>query len=379
MRMTMEKKIKVLMVVFNLSVANGVSSYVMNYFRNLNHNLIQMDFVIYNKQDTPYIKEIEETGGHVFLIPSIQNIKNHLAESKRIIKEGNYDIVHDNILILSYFIMRYAKAYGVPVRILHSHSSKLSGSKIKAIRNRIFMPLLFKNTNYFIACSRSAGEGMFRKKPFRIVPNVISADKLSFSNSTRMKLRNKFHVNNKFVMGSLGRLSIEKNPIYAFEIALKVKEIIPNFEYWWIGSGRLRQEAELFIKKHHAENFIKLFGNRTDVSDLYQAMDLFFLPSHFEGLPVTGLEAQAAGLPCLVSDTVSNEFVYTNQVFFFSLKNTVESVCGIIQQIKADMGTKPREEGKAELLSSPFSDEDSGQHLISIYRQFLSQKMNLYI
>lgn len=375
----MEKKIKVLMVVFNLSVANGVSSYVMNYFRNLNHNLIQMDFVIYNKQDTPYIKEIEETGGHVFLIPSIQNIKNHLAESKRIIKEGNYDIVHDNILILSYFIMRYAKAYGVPVRILHSHSSKLSGSKIKAIRNRIFMPLLFKNTNYFIACSRSAGEGMFRKKPFRIVPNVISADKLSFSNSTRMKLRNKFHVNNKFVMGSLGRLSIEKNPIYAFEIALKVKEIIPNFEYWWIGSGRLRQEAELFIKKHHAENFIKLFGNRTDVSDLYQAMDLFFLPSHFEGLPVTGLEAQAAGLPCLVSDTVSNEFVYTNQVFFFSLKNTVESVCGIIQQIKADMGTKPREEGKAELLSSPFSDEDSGQHLISIYRQFLSQKMNLYI
>lgn len=379
MRMTMEKKIKVLMVVFNLSVANGVSSYVMNYFRNLNHNLIQMDFVIYNKQDTPYIKEIEETGGHVFLIPSIQNIKNHLAESKRIIKEGNYDIVHDNILILSYFIMRYAKAYGVPVRILHSHSSKLSGSKIKAIRNRIFMPLLFKNTNYFIACSRSAGEGMFRKKPFRIVPNVISADKLSFSNSTRMKLRNKFHVNNKFVMGSVGRLSIEKNPIYAFEIALKVKEIIPNFEYWWIGSGRLRQEAELFIKKHHAENFIKLFGNRTDVSDLYQAMDLFFLPSHFEGLPVTGLEAQAAGLPCLVSDTVSNEFVYTNQVFFFSLKNTVESVCGIIQQIKADMGTKPREEGKAELLSSPFSDEDSGQHLISIYRQFLSQKMNLYI
>lgn len=338
-----------------------------------------MDFVIYNKQDTPYIKEIEETGGHVFLIPSIQNIKNHLAESKRIIKEGNYDIVHDNILILSYFIMRYAKAYGVPVRILHSHSSKLSGSKIKAIRNRIFMPLLFKNTNYFIACSRSAGEGMFRKKPFRIVPNVISADKLSFSNSTRMKLRNKFHVNNKFVMGSVGRLSIEKNPIYAFEIALKVKEIIPNFEYWWIGSGRLRQEAELFIKKHHAENFIKLFGNRTDVSDLYQAMDLFFLPSHFEGLPVTGLEAQAAGLPCLVSDTVSNEFVYTNQVFFFSLKNTVESVCGIIQQIKADMGTKPREEGKAELLSSPFSDEDSGQHLISIYRQFLSQKMNLYI
>lgn len=371
----MKHKLKILMILHNLSVINGVSSYVMNYFRNLNHDLIQMDFVIYSNRDTPYIKEIEEKGGHVFLIPPLRNIRNHLKVSEHIIKEEHYDIVHDNILTLSYFVMYYAKVYGVPVRILHSHSSKLSGSKIKAIRNRIFMPMLFKNTTHFIACSKSAGIRMFGNREFKIVPNVISAEKFSFCNSTRIKIRSMFHANDKFVMGSVGRLAIEKNPIYAFKIALKTKKVIPNFEYWWIGDGVLRQQAESFIQEHRAESFIKLLGSRTDVSDLYQAMDLFFLPSHFEGLPVTGLEAQAAGLPCLVSDTVSDEFVYTDQVFFFSLKNTVDSVCGIIQKIQNDMGIKPREEGKADLLSSPFSDENAGQQLMSIYKKFLNPKM----
>lgn len=367
-------KMRVLMVLFNLAVANGVSSYVMNYFRTLNHDRVQMDFVIYSRAETPYEQEIKKAGGHIYLIPSIRNLRKHKMISEEIIREGHYDIVHDNILILSYFVMHYAKIYGVPVRILHSHSSKLSGSKIKAIRNRIFMPLLLKNTNHFIACSKSAGVGMFGNREFKIVPNVISAEKLSFNNCTRAKFRNLFHVNDKFVMGSVGRLAVEKNPIYAFEIALKAKKVIPNLEYWWIGDGVLRKQAESFIQEHHAKNFIKLFGNRTDVSELYQAMDMFFLPSYFEGLPVTGLEAQAAGLPCLVSNTVSDEFVYTDQVSFFSLKDSDENVCGLIQKIQTDISTMPRTNSKIRLLCSPFSDKNAGQQLISIYSDFLSQK-----
>lgn len=107
--MTMEQKIKVLMVVFNLSVANGVSSYVMNYFRNLDHNKIIMDFVVYQDVETPYYKEIRNYGGHIFKIPSIKNLYSHMNVSRKIILQGHYDIVHDNILILSCFIMHYAK------------------------------------------------------------------------------------------------------------------------------------------------------------------------------------------------------------------------------------------------------------------------------
>lgn len=367
----MERKMRVLMVLFNLAVANGVSSYVMNYFRTLNHDRVQMDFVIYSKVETPYDQEIKKAGSHIYLIPSILSIKQHKAVSKKIIREGHYDVVHDNILILSYFIMHYAKTYDVPVRILHSHSSKLSGSPIKAVRNRIFMPLLFHNANHFIACSESAGKGMFGEKEFRIVPNVVSADKLSFNMDQRARIRSGFHVEDKFIMGSVGRLDIEKNPLYAFKLALRVKELIPEFEYWWIGNGVLKSQAELFVKENHAERYIKLFGNRTDVPALYQAMDMFFLPSHFEGLPVTGLEAQAAGLPCLVSDTVSNEFVYTDQVMFFSLQDPVEKVCHIIQQMKCESDNLQREKSKGKLLSSPFSDRGAGQKLMSIYENLL--------
>lgn len=367
----MGKQMKVLMIVFNLSVANGVSSFVMNYFRKLDHNTIIMDFVVYQDVETPYKKEILQAGGKIHVIPSIKNIRQHIKESKKVIIDGQYDIVHDNILILSYFIMHYARVYDVPVRILHSHSSKLSGSPIKAVRNRIFMPLLFHNANHFIACSKSAGKGMFGEKEFRIIPNVVSADKLSFNKDQRARIRSGFHVEDKFIMGSVGRLDIEKNPLYAFKLALRVKELIPEFEYWWIGNGVLKSQAELFVKENHAESYIKLFGNRTDVPKLYQAMDMFFLPSYFEGLPVTGLEAQAAGLPCLVSDTVSNEFVYTDQVMFFSLQDPVEKVCHIIQQMKGESDNLQREKSKGKLLSSPFSDRGAGQKLMSIYENLL--------
>ena len=246
----MERKMRVLMVLFNLAVANGVSSYVMNYFRTLNHDQVQMDFVMYSRAETPYEQEIKKAGGHIFLIPSIRNLRKHKMISEEVIREGHYDIVHDNILILNYFIMHYARVYGVPVRILHSHSSKLSGSPIKAVRNRMLMPLLFHNANHFIACSELAGKGMFGEKEFRIVPNVVSADKLSFKKDHRARIRSGFHVEDKLIMGSVGRLDIEKNPLYAFKLALRVKELIPEFEYWWIGNGDMDRQVKDYAEKN---------------------------------------------------------------------------------------------------------------------------------
>lgn len=370
----MEKKIKVLMVVFNLSVANGVSSYVMNYFRNLDHNKIIMDFVVYQDVETPYSKEIIDNGGHIFKVPSIKNLYSHMNTSKKIICQGQYDIVHDNILILSYFIMHYAKVYGVPVRILHSHNSKLGETRYKEFRNRLFMPLLLGTVTDYFACSDFAAKGMFGHRSYTFIPNVISPNRFSFNSRKRQSLREKFHVDNKLVIGTVARLAYQKNPFYAVEVIAELYKRNQNIEYWWIGDGDLHNQIKKKIHHKRLDNVIKLWGHQNNIVDLYQAMDMFFLPSVFEGLPVTAIEAQATGLPCLVSDTVSNEFVYTNQVFFFSLKNSVENVCDIIQQIQSDMRTKTREEGKTRLFSSPFSNENAGQQLTSIYRKLLKQK-----
>lgn len=372
--MTMEKKIKVLMVVFNLSVANGVSSYVMNYFRNLDHNKIIMDFVVYQDVETPYSKEIIDNGGHIFKVPSIKNLYSHMNTSKKIICQGQYDIVHDNILILSYFIMHYAKKYKVPVRILHSHSSRFSGSKYKALRNKIFMPFLLHTITDKFACSKAAARGMFHDSNCILVPNVVSSQNFSFDVSMREKIRQKMKVQNQFVIGSVGRMAIEKNPIFAIKTIIELAQVIPNLQYWWIGDGPLMDEVKTLIMDNQANQYIRLFGNRNDVADLYQAMDIFFLPSLFEGLPVTALEAQAAGLQCLVSDTVSNEFVYTDLVTFFSLNDDTKKVIDIIYSL---LGKKyNRSMYTRYLQESRFSDINAGAKLFQIYHDIIKKGEN---
>lgn len=369
----MERKLRILMVLFNLAVANGVSSFVMNYFRKLNHSNVQIDFVVYSKVESPYVDEIENAGGKIYLIPSIRNIFQHITVSKKIIEEGHYDIVHDNILILSYFIMKYAKDYHVPVRILHSHNSKLGETRYKEIRNRLFMPLLLGMVTDRFACSDLAAKGMFHDKPYTFIPNVISPQKYFFNKGKRCNLRKRFHVDDKFIIGTVARLAYQKNPFYAIDIIGELYKLNPQIEYWWIGDGPLYSQVENRIHQKGLENVIKLLGRRNDTAGLYQAMDMFFLPSLFEGLPVTALEAQATGLPCLVSDTVSQEFVYTDQVSFFSLQDSVDKVCCMIQQVQAKADERRRETSKVKLLSSPFSDKGAGEQLTLVYKRLLSQ------
>lgn len=367
----MAKKIKVLMVVVNLSVANGVSSYVMNYFRAIDHEKIHMDFVIYQDINTPYYDEIQAKGSRIFILPSLRDIQLHMKAAEKVIVDGQYDIIHDNILLPSYFIMYYAKKHNVSVRILHSHSSRLSGSKLKALRNRIFLPLLLNTTTNRIACSKAAAEGMFCTRDCPIIPNVVSAQKYSFNLNVRSEIRHKMNAEQKLVLGSVGRMAVEKNPIFAIQVVIEAKRTIPNLEYWWIGDGPLMQKAKDFVATNHAEKYIKLLGNRSDVYRFYQAMDIFFLPSFFEGLPVTGLEAQAAGLPCIVSDTISDEFVYTDLVHFFSLSKGSNDVVNVAKEIMNQV--HDRTIYSQQLLASKFSDQNAGKMLLRIYQDFLNR------
>lgn len=366
----MEKKLKVLMVVFNLSVANGVSSYVMNYFRNLDHEKIDMDFVAYQDVGTPYYKEIEENGGKVFILPSIRNTQKHLQAAKKVILEGQYDIVHDNILILSYFLMNYAKKYGVPVRIIHSHNSRLGETKYKEIRNKIFMPLLLSQMNTYFACSDLAAKGMFGNATYTFVPNVISSEKIHYDSDIRNIFRTRFNADNKIVIGTVGRLAYQKNPFYALEVIAELYKINPRIQYWWIGDGPLENEVKEYVHKLGLDGVVRLLGRRADVEKLYQAMDIFFLPSKFEGLPVTGVEAQAMGLPCIVSDTITKEFVYTDLVKFISIQKQPAVNAEIIASV--DIQTLQRTKYRRNLEESVFIDKNAGSFLLDIYHRLYS-------
>ena len=368
----MKDKLKVLMVVFNLSVANGVSSYVMNYYRKLNHEKIAMDFVVYQDMDTPYYAEIEKNGDHIFKIPSIRNIKEHIHISKSIIHDGQYDIVHDNILILSYFMMYYAKKFKVPVRILHSHNSRLGETKYKEIRNKMFMPLLLAQVNTYFACSDLAAKGMFGNASYTFVPNVISSERINYDETVRSAVRKYFDVDNKFVIGTVGRLVYQKNPFYAIDVIAELYKKNLDIQYWWIGDGPLENEVENYAHELGLDDVVKFLGRRSDVAKLYQAMDVFFLPSKFEGLPVTGVEAQAVGLPCVVSDIITKEFVYTNLVKFISIHQNPSYVAEVINTVNVEQ--KKRKKYQESFLKSCFSDFGAGESMMESYIRVLEEK-----
>ena len=362
-------RVKVLLLVPNLRVANGVSSFVINYYREIKKDSISIDFALYSDRPSPYYNEIRSNGNKIFILPSIKSLGKHLATCQSILENGQYDIVHDNTLHVSIPMMWCAKNKGTPVRILHSHNTKLGETQQKEVRNRLFLPLLRGLATDYAACSELAGEAMFGQKPFDIIPNVISSDNYRFDAKKRQIVREQMNAGRKYIIGTVGRLAEQKNPFFAVEVIKKLHEEMPDTEYWWIGSGDLDNQIKEYIESCGALNYIKLLGSRNDVLDFYQAMDCFFLPSMFEGLPVTGVEAQAMGLPMVVSDTVTKEMVYTDLVDYVNLS---ESINVWVKHLKKALSRKvDRKIYSGKLKQSVFSDVGCGERLGDLYENLL--------
>lgn len=362
-------KIKVLMLVPNLQVANGVASFVMNYLRNLNHDVIQMDVASYQEGASPYYSEVKQYGGEVYFLTNIRNLSTHLKTCNQILSEGQYDVIHDNTLHVSIPMMWCAQKRGIAVRILHSHNSKMGETRIKELRNEIFRPVLCSLATDYITCSQMAGEVLFKRRKYEMLPNVIRTEIYSFDALKRSEIRKKMGAQNKFVIGTVGRLAEQKNPFFAIDVFKKLHDEMPDTEYWWIGSGGLDNRVKEYVESYRASDYIKLLGSRSDVLELYQAMDCFFLPSLFEGLPVTGVEAQAMGLPMVVSDTVTKEMVYTDLVDYVGLNESVEVWA---EHLKNALDRHVDRACYSDMLTrSVFSDAGCGDRLTNLYRKLL--------
>lgn len=364
--------IKVLMLVSNLRAANGVASFAINYYKNLDHSKVQMDFALYSDRESTYYSLIEDCGGKIFVLPSIKKMPEHIKACNEILSDGRYDIIHDNTLHISIPMMWCAKQAGVRVRILHSHNSKMGETPAKAFRNRFFLPVLRSLATNYAACSQLAGRAMFEDQEFTVIPNVIQTEKYRFDPTMRKSVRQKMNATDKFVVGTVGRLAEQKNPFFAMAVFECLQKQVPNAEYWWVGSGPLEKSVQDYVNQKGLSENVRLLGSRDDVTDLYQGMDVFFLPSLFEGLPVTGVEAQAMGLPMVVSDAVTKEMVYTDLVYYVSLKSAKEIWAEHL--IKVAEKKQNRINYVDNLRKSTFSDIGCGNRLEEIYRSFLDDK-----
>ena len=251
------ERINVLMLVTNLRQTNGVTSYVMNYFNSIDKSRIHMDFALIYDIPTPYYETITEAGSKVFILPSMKKPLSFIKRCKDILDQGHYDIIHNNILLASLPIMSLAKKKQIPVRILHSHNSKLGETPKKETRNKLLLPLLLNTATDFFACSREAAEAMFGNRDYTFIPNVVSEDKLTFSADTRDRVRTELGVQDKIVIGTIGRVAPQKNPLFALDVIGGAIKTIPALEYWWIGNGPMDD----FIKEEVSHRGLEsMFG-----------------------------------------------------------------------------------------------------------------------
>lgn len=268
----------------------GVESVVMNYYRNIDRNKIQFHFLCdEDSTDIPY-EEIEKLGGKVIVIPPYQKLFKYQKELYRIFKENNYKIIHSHINALSVFPLRIAKKAGVPIRIAHSHSTSNKKEWKKNILKMILRPLSKLYANKYFACTEYAGKWLFGKKvverkELNVINNAIDLKKFEFNKNAREDLRKELGIKEDvLVIGHVGRFMKQKNHEFLIDVFEKAIKQDDNIYLILVGQGPLEDKIKEMAKEKGIEDKILFLGQRNDVNKLYQAMDIFVLPSLYEGL-----------------------------------------------------------------------------------------------
>lgn len=338
--------IRILHIVGSNASISGVMNFIMNYYKFMNREEIQFDFLYFIEVDKNFNSEIEKLGGSVYFVnkPSLKNIYSTFKEFNDFFKNNayKYKAVHLHEVYLVHFISYFCNKYGIKHLITHAHTTKYSDNPKNALRNKIMcLGLKHSATDYF-ACSKAAGEFYYGKRAVekglvKVIPNAIDLQKYKFNQTIRNNVRKELNIEDKFVIGHIGRMAPPKNQKFLLQIFKEIKKERINSILLMIGNGPLEKEIEAEIKRLNLQGDVILLGVRNDVPNLLMAMDVFLLPSLYEGLPVVCVEAQATGLRCVLSDNITKE-VDCGNCEFISLKGTVELWCEKILS-KANLGS----------------------------------------
>jgi glycosyltransferase involved in cell wall biosynthesis len=332
----------------------GVGTFLINSLKNLNTREIKFDFVMYNSNyQSTFIDEASTLGSNVRVFDSylrFQNlIKMKVEFDKYLSNHNDYNIIHLHAPNLGFIVFPIAKKHGISVRILHSHNTKYSVGFLKSMRNFILdMPNKYLATD-FVACSKEAGDFLFKKKPYMIIPNGISVKKFAYNKSVRIKMRREMGVEDKLVIGHIGNFNYQKNHGLLIDIFNRLHQINNKCELYLVGDGILEKKIYKKVKELNLEDSVKFMGRRSDVNNLVQVFDVFVLPSKFEGFGIVCIEAQASGLQCIVSKNVPVEVRVTNNISFLDINSSIEEWSQLIiskfDYERKDMSDRVKEAG----------------------------------
>lgn len=323
--------IRILQCVNNMHRA-GLETMLMNYYRNIDRSRIQFDFLMHREERSDYDDEIEALGGRIFRAPRLypQNYPAYFAYMKRFFKEHpEYKIVHSHIDSMSYLPLLAAKRAGVPVRIAHSHSTAIDRD-YKYLLKQLFRFGITSVANVYAACGDEAGRFLFGDKPFRVIPNAIDASRFLYDPEMRINKRTELDLDGKFVVGHVGRFSYPKNHEFLVDVFSEVHQKDSSAVLMLVGTGEKEAKIREYVNERELSDAVLFMGNRSDVNELYQAMDVFVMPSLFEGVPLVSVEAQFSGLPCVFSTSVTKEVIFTDRCESVDLLQSADAWAEIV-------------------------------------------------
>lgn len=359
---------KVLFCLSSLSRSNGVSKFIMTYYEKMIKEGFKIDFlIIYDKTDKVYEDLINKNNSTIYFIEKTNKLKRVSVTKNSIInvlKNNDYDTVHVNLVDqYAYGCILGAKEMNINNIIYHAHNP-LTVTKLLFIRN-ILNYLCIKNATKLVACSTMAGKSVFKNRSFKVINNALNFDDYKFDVKFRNKVRKELKIDDKYVVGIVGRICEQKNYKYVIEILNKLVIVKPNSLLLWVGTGNKDSEFKDLIKNNNLDNNVLLLGNRNDVNKLYSVFDTFILPSKYEGLGIVLLESQASGLHTITSINVPNETNQSNLIEYLdtSKKNIDNWVNSIIKDFEYD-----RSEYCSIMKSSDFSLDKNVSSLIELYK-----------
>lgn len=345
----------------------GTETMLMNHYRALDRSKVQFDFLVHTQKEGAYDKEILSMGGRIFHAPLIRpwSYISYFNWLKKFFSDNGADFiaVHSHIQENSGFALSYAKKAGIDHRLMTSHIAPQSIDYKFVFR--CFANLYAKSSvTDRLACGYAAGRHLYGKRSFQVINNAIDTDSFIFNDSVRNKMREEMGIHkNEILIGHVGRFNPQKNHKFIIQILSKAIARNASVKAALVGDGYMKEEIKRLVDEYGLDGKILFLGNRPDVSQILQAFDVYLMPSLYEGLPVSVVEAQAAGLPCVLSDTIDRSCDVTGNVRFLPLNAPVEDWCDAIEHA----ARMPRRDTKSDIVKAGYDVHENLKILLPLY------------
>ena len=355
--------------------AGGVESMMYSYYRLLDKNKWQYDFIYEEGSEFGIPDDILQMGAGAFVVPSVSNPIKYTKAVKEIIRKGGYRIIHSNLNTLSLFSLWAAKCCKVKIRILHNHSTSSGVEKKRDLLKKMLRPFNRAVTTDFCACSEYAGRWMYGDRAFdegrvTVFRNGVDTDKFRFDSESREEIRREFNIENKTVIGHIGRFNTQKNHTFLIDLFREYHKINADSVLLCVGGGELMNEIKDYANNAGVGDSVIFAGYRNaDVYKFYSAFDVFALPSLYEGLPVVAVEACAAGLPVLMSEFVTKEALITDRCFQLPITDPADWADKISSVTECD-----RKAIASQMSYGDFNIRNCVKELEDYYSKCLSEK-----